>query len=116
MATITHESVQEDTLQHLTLQHPDRAGPRDVAAEVLYSKEADDGTPLTLDSIHSSDINFKESRKVLIKDVRNDISDFTLEKHGFEYVNHEVPQAHFVNEESIKAVHYPEIEAFIAKS
>lgn len=106
MATIT-----QTTEARLTLQER-----HDVKTEILYTKEPQDGRPVTIEDIHSYNADFREIRSLVVKDVRPAVSEYTLEKHGFQYVEHQVSQDHFIDEATIKSVHYPEVEAFIAKT
>jgi hypothetical protein len=107
MATQTQTTAS----QHLTIV----AEPHDVETEILYTKEADDEA-VTIEAIHRQEPKFRDVHKGVVKDVRPHVEDFTLEKHGFQYVHHSVPQDHFANDDAIKTIHYPEMEEFLAKT
>ena len=98
--------------QHLSLQ----AEPHDVHVDIHYIKEPEDGTQITQESIHVNDPRIRDVRNQLVKDIRNTVDQFELEKNGFQYVTHQVPPDHFVDEASIETAHYPEIESLIKKS
>ncbi|MCJ1307248.1 hypothetical protein MMC25_000894 [Agyrium rufum] len=55
----------------------------------------------------------KETRKLLVEDVRGRESDFSLETSGFQFVNHETIEKEFRDDESIKRDYYPEIENLV---
>lgn len=114
MASTTQTTVLEDTPRHLTIEQS--VEPHDVNVDIHYTKQPDDGARITIEALHSSDEKFRDIRKTLVKDVRRNVADYTLEKNGFQYVQHEVPQEHLKDDETIKAVHYPEIEAMILRA
>lgn len=57
----------------------------------------------------------QENKNVLIRDIRGNISDYTLEKNGFQYVVHEFSTVDWNDEERLKAVHIPEAEKLVQK-
>lgn len=101
--------------QTITQAEVFEARPHDVEADVFYVKEAEDRTAMTIEAIQGHDHRFRDVRKLVVKDIRDDAASFTLEKNGFQYMLHDVPKEHFTDEETIKTVHYPEMEKFITK-
>ena len=87
----------------------------DVEVNIRYLKKPQDGTLLSIGEIHADNEQLRDERKLLVKDVRPNAANFSLEKNGFQYIHHEVPQDHFGDETAIKERHYPEMEALIAK-
>lgn len=113
MATTTKTTVYEDTAHQFNLQAS--RPPEHVEADIFYTREPEDGSPVTIESIHRADPKVKDVRRLLVKDVRQNVTDFTLEKNGFQYAHHSVPKDHFADDATIKSLHYPEIEAYIAR-
>lgn len=99
-----------------TITQSDAGKVHDVDTQVYYVKEAEDSTSMTIEALQAHDPRFSDVRRTSVKDVRDDVASYTLEKHGFQYVSHDVPQDHFKDEETIKTVHYPEMEKFILKT
>jgi hypothetical protein len=54
-----------------------------------------------------------DPRVVTIRNGRRDAEDFLLEREGFRFVQHETKVADFYDEEEIRRVYYPEMEALI---
>jgi hypothetical protein len=58
----------------------------------------------------------QEKKNVLVRDIRGNMSDYTLEKNGFQYVVHEFSAVEdWSDEEIVKAVHIPEAEKLVQK-
>lgn len=58
----------------------------------------------------------QDKKTVLIRDVRGNMSDYTLEKNGFQYVIHEFSGVDdWSDEEIVKTVHIPEAEKLVQK-
>lgn len=87
----------------------------DVEVDIRYVKEPDDGTPMSITDVHGDHEKVRDVRRLLVKDARPNVAEFTLEKNGFQYVNHEAPQEHFSDEFAIKERHYPEMEDLVTK-
>ncbi len=62
---------------------------------------------------HKAHIPEYEPRRVRIRNGRTAGEDFTLPSHGFRLVDHPTNVKSFLDEEEIKRVYYPEIEALI---
>jgi hypothetical protein len=61
--------------------------------------------------------NFEsESHTVLIEDIRGRETAFTLDQHGFAAIQHKSREVDFADDESIRAVYYPESEALLRDS
>lgn len=90
--------------------------PHDVEAEILYMKDADDGTTPEIKDIADLNPKFLETRQVTVKDVRGSEKDCTLEGNGFEFMHHSTSMKDFANEKMVTAEHYPEMEQFIKKA
>ena len=54
-----------------------------------------------------------DTRNVTIHDVAGDEQKYTIDSHGFQYVNHESKEKDFVDNEQIKAQYYPEVEQLL---
>lgn len=54
-----------------------------------------------------------EQRTVTIQDGRPLIDQFSLEREGFVFVNHETKVKDFYNEEEVRSVYYPEMEQLV---
>lgn len=52
-------------------------------------------------------------RIVNIHDISGEIDEYSLDDHGFQYVNHESKDKEFLDEEKIKTEYYPEIEQLL---
>ena len=92
---------------------PEITKPHDVETDIVYFKSAEDGSVATIQDIASNDTRFCDVRRVLMRDIRGKEKDFTLEEHGFQFVEHQVPEDACSSEESIKNVHYRDMENFV---
>jgi hypothetical protein len=54
-----------------------------------------------------------EQHRVTIRNGRLDAADFALEKNGFRFVRHDTRVADFYDEDEIRRVYYPEMEALV---
>ena len=54
-----------------------------------------------------------EGHTVTIQDGRPMIDDFSLEREGFVFVNHETKVKDFYNEDELRSVYYPEMERLV---
>jgi len=54
-----------------------------------------------------------DPRRVTIHNGRPQAKDFVLERHGFRFVRHDTKVADFYDEDTIRRVYYPEMEALI---
>lgn len=112
MVTATHPSVPREAT-HKSYG----VSPHDVEADIYYTKpSSNNGTPVTIDQIQGHEPEFLETRKLLIKDVRPNLSNFTLDRNGFQYLTHAVPAEHLASEDAIKTQHFPELESFLIKA
>jgi len=50
---------------------------------------------------------------VVIHDISGEESKYTVDSHGFQYVNHESKEKDFVDDKKIKAEYYPEVEQLL---
>jgi len=50
---------------------------------------------------------------VTVHDISGEIDEYSLDDHGFQYVNHESKDKDFFDEEKIKSEYYPEIEQLL---
>jgi hypothetical protein len=87
-----------------------------VEAELNYI--VDDGIPPVRyvdwpEEEHKAHRATYEARRVRIRNGRTAGEDFTLPSHGFRLVDHPTKVRNFLDEDEIKRVYYPEIEALI---
>lgn len=116
MSTATQTLLEQEAERgHLTLSETSQQPPHHVEAVIHYVKMAEDGTEPTITDINTDNGRFMDSRKVQIRDVRPSVTDFKLEKHGFEYVKYDVPGDHVSDENAITSVYYPEMEELVKK-
>jgi len=54
-----------------------------------------------------------DPRRVLIHNGRPEVDKFALERHGFRFVRHDTKVADFYDQDEIRRVYYPEMEALI---
>ncbi len=54
-----------------------------------------------------------DSRQMVIRNGRQETRDFTLDRNGFHFVPHPTQVTDFFNEDEIKRVYYPEMEALV---
>ena len=87
----------------------------DVETTINYVNEPSDGTELTLEDLKGIALKWTNKTQVLVHDVRGHESDFTLDKHGFTYAKQDMPAVDFNDEEAIKKVYLPEMEAWAKK-
>ena len=88
------------------------------SVEALLSYMVDTGVkpvnetkgPGGLTRIHTGKL---EVHAVTIRDGRALKSEFGLEKHGFEFIDHETAAKNFFDVDELKAVYYPEIEQLV---
>ena len=88
------------------------------SVEALLSYMVDTGVkpvnetkgPGGLTRIHTGKL---EEHAVTIRDGRALKSEFGLEKHGFEFIDHETAAKNFFDVDELKAVYYPEIEQLV---
>ena len=57
----------------------------------------------------------QELRPMTVRDGRPLIGEFSLDKHGFEFVEHKTRVGDFFDEQQLKSVYYPEVEQLIKK-
>lgn len=100
------KSIRTGHITHACTMH-------DVEADIHYFRDAEDGRAATIEDIASNNTSYMDTRKVLIRDIRDQVHRFTLDQHGFMYVNHELTRDHVQNEDTIRSKHYPEMENFI---
>ena len=105
--------VQNVTANGAHKVHPEAGTPHDVEADIVYFKPAIDGSFATIQDIASNDPRFCDVRRVLMRDIRGREKDFTLEEHGFEFVECQVEEGECESEDMIKKVHYPKMEEFV---
>ena len=55
----------------------------------------------------------QEMRPMTVRDGRPLIGKFSLDRHGFEFVEHKTQVADFFDEPQLKSVYYPEVEQLI---
>ena len=91
--------------------------PRDVHTTIHYYTPSPDGQPpeviIQADGKSIDKCQPKDPRSVIIRDVRGREADFTLDQHGFQIRRLRSGETAFDDEERIKAVYYPEIEALL---
>lgn len=119
MAPITLENT---TAAVSSLPHTPIVEKQDVRTELNYwtpRKERQETVDFTQPG---GELRYQElealqdNRKVLIRDVRGNITDYTLEKNGFQYVVHEFSAVdNWSDEETVKTVHIPEAEKLVQK-
>ena len=54
-----------------------------------------------------------EPRRVLLRNGRIDAGDFALERNGFRFVRHDTKVGDFFDEDEVRRVYYPEMEALV---
>ncbi|KAI0706784.1 hypothetical protein C8T65DRAFT_740617 [Cerioporus squamosus] len=77
--------------------------PRDVPTTLNYFELIGDGP-------HAN------PHPAVIHDVRGREDEFTLDKHGFQFVHWPSSEKEFVDEEAIKSKYYPEVEALLKEA
>ena len=90
--------------------------PNDVYGDFNYYQDPRDGslpTPNYVNIPNSYNDKPIDVRKLLVQDVRGKEGDFTLDKNGFEFINHASKEKNFQDEEQIKAQYYPEVEQLL---
>ena len=55
-------------------------------------------------SLYTTSDTFRDEREVFVRDVRNELDRFTIEKEGFEYLHDEVDIKDWDDEEEVKRV------------
>ncbi|KAK3362335.1 hypothetical protein B0T25DRAFT_4085 [Lasiosphaeria hispida] len=83
---------------------------------VNYYKDPGDGSPPTPVYVGSSQVTNERpmvSTVVTVTDVTGAEDSFTLDRHGFQFGNHESNAAGFHNEDTLRAEYYPECEQLL---
>jgi hypothetical protein len=93
-----------------------QAGPNTIEATLNYI--VDDGTKIFTETAApgASDVRTggkPDPRRVTIRNGRNHMSDFTLERDGFHFIRHDTRVVDFFDEAAIGRVYYPEMEALV---
>lgn len=57
----------------------------------------------------------QESHTVTVRDVSGDEDKYTLDSHGFQFVNHVSEEKDFVDEEQVNNVYYEEIDQLLKR-
>jgi hypothetical protein len=105
---------------------------QDVATELYYYKDSDDGTPpapayVGWVSVELKGVSFWDqtiskpvtylrphvAQSVTVHDIAGDEDKYSLDSHGFQFVKHESKEKDFLEEEKIKAEYYPETEQLL---
>ena len=91
------------------------AAPRTIEATLNYLAEGQApvslvGAPGGVDVRLSSD---GELHRVVLRNGRLEASEFALERNGFRFVRHDTRVADFYDEDEVRRVYYPEMEALI---
>src|SRR6202049_3788824 len=55
----------------------------------------------------------KDARRVAIRNGRPHAGDFALERHGFRFASHDTGVGNFFDEDEVRRVYYPEMEALV---
>jgi len=87
----------------------------DVSTELYYYKESDDGSPPAPSYVGKPQTYLRPhvAQSVTVRDVTGDEDKYTLDSHGFQFVNHASKEKDFVDDEKIKAEYYPEVEQLL---
>ncbi|KAG8627910.1 hypothetical protein KVT40_003783 [Elsinoe batatas] len=85
---------------------------RDVHTTINYYKDPGDGTEHA-PSLAGKRSTFNQPQiefPTVIHDISHTRADFTLDRHGFQLLDHRTTMTSFMDDEMIKKVYYPEIE------
>lgn len=63
--------------------------------------------------VETKNFSVAEGPLEIIRDVRGTTSNFTLDSHGFQYVEHSFSNFDFHNDQEIEKVYLPEVEEFV---
>jgi hypothetical protein len=94
---------------------PQKKQPHDVVAQLNYYKDPGDGSR-PLPSIVGKPETYERPAQQLtqtVYDIRGRENDYTLDKTGFQIIQHESKEKEFLDDERIKEVYYPEIEQIL---
>ena len=88
------------------------------SVEALLTYTVDTGVKPVNETMGPGNLNRRRTGKtqqhtVTIRDGRPLRGEFTLEKHGFEFVDHETAVENFFDADQLKSVYYPEIEQLV---
>lgn len=93
---------------------------RDVQTELVYWKRLEDRSVVTDFTQPGGEQRFEEQQAynekhpVQIHDIRGEEANYTLEKNGFQYVRHDVPELDdWSDEEKVKAILIPKTEELV---
>src|SRR4051812_28226940 len=99
MATQTSTKTATESLYTL-----EQDVPRDVEVDLDYFKEAEDGTAVQIQDMASNNPKFRDTRRVMIRDIRGKIQNFSLENNGFQYFEHHPPADLVLDDARIKEI------------
>ena len=89
--------------------------PNDVLAVFNYHKDRPDGQlrpPVDVTKQHTQ-MTSMEPRTLMVRDIRGEEENYTLDTTGFQVLRHVSEEKDFVDDAIIKRVYYPEIEKLI---
>jgi len=87
----------------------------DVATELYYYKDPGDGSLPAPSYVGKPQTYLRphETQNVIVHDIAGDEEKYTLDSHGFQFVQHESKEKDFNDDEKIKAEYYPETEQLL---
>ena len=90
---------------------------KEIEAEFTYYKDPGDGKPPHQAFIDRPETFARPAETVtkIVRNIRGDEDQYTLDKTGFQAVKHTSQEKDFLDEERIKSVYYPEIEELMKK-
>lgn len=93
---------------------------KDIQTELVYWKRLEDRLVVTDftqpggEQRFAEQENYNERHPVQIHDIRGEEAKYTLDKNGFQYVRHDVPELDdWSDEEKIKAILIPKTEELV---
>ena len=100
----------------MTQLEPQEAGTGSIEADLVYT--VDTGEKPVNETMGAGDMSRRvtgtyQSHTMVIRDGRPLRDQFSLEKTGFEFVDHDTAVADFYDADQLTSVYYPEIEALI---
>jgi len=113
-AAVQHAPGQEIRLVE-PLIHGSKPEKHDVATELYYYDDPNDGTPPAPSYVGQPQTYERPhvAQPVVVHDIAGEEEKYTLDSHGFQIYKHHSTEKDFLDDEKIKAEYYPETEQLL---